>query len=329
MSTPFHYSNPLWNGYCADPFILHHGDFYYAYGTHYTPANGAPSHCTPIDEKHFVLLRSRNLASWECLGGTLEVAKSARELAHWAPEVVHANGKFWMYYSAGSPADDTTHRLHVAVADTPEGPFRHVTQLPFDRFAIDASPYQDPTDGRWYLFFCQDDLDGERPGTGIAVVRLDDDMITPLGTPQPAILPHADWQISERNRSLYGRVFPVWHTVEGPHVLKRDDQYYAFYSGGNWQDASYGIAYAIAPHPLGPWNCLQDEATVLHSLPGKVIGPGHNSIVLGPDHQTPLMVYHAWDPHRLQRQMHVDPIHWTSHGPRVYPTRGPTVCTLK
>ena len=27
------YSNPVWSGYCADPFVLRHEGFYYAYGT--------------------------------------------------------------------------------------------------------------------------------------------------------------------------------------------------------------------------------------------------------------------------------------------------------
>lgn len=327
----FHYCNPLWNGYCADPYILHHGDFYYAYGTHYAPANGAPCQCSALDGRHFVLLRSRNLATWECLGGALETTPASLPLAHWAPEVAYARSRFWMYYSAGDPADDTTHRLYVAVAAHPTGPFRQTARLPFEGFAIDASPYRDPADGRWYLFFCQDYFDTERVGTGIAVVPLGDDMITPQEAPRPAILPHADWQISVRQRLLYGRTFPVWHTVEGAHLIQREGLYYAFYSGGNWQDATYGIAYATAPHPLGPWDTTSahDGPTVLHSLPGKVIGPGHNSLVIAPDHHTPLCVYHAWDTHRLQRQLCIDPIRWTPNGPRVYPTRGPTVCTLE
>ncbi len=33
----------------------------------------------------------------------------------------------------------------------------------------------------------------------------------------------------------------------------------------------------------------------MQSIPGHVIGPGHHSIVLGPDDKTEYLAYHAWD----------------------------------
>ncbi|HEV2125086.1 MAG TPA: family 43 glycosylhydrolase, partial [Chloroflexota bacterium] len=61
--------------------------------------------------------------------------------------------------------------------------------------------------------------------------------------------------------------------------------------------------------------------TLLHSIPGKVIGPGHNSVVRGPNGED-YFVYHAWDPEKTGRRMCIDRLEWTPEGPR---TDGPTV----
>jgi hypothetical protein len=56
---------------------------------------------------------------------------------------------------------------------------------------------------------------------------------------------------------------------------------------------------------------------VLKGIPGKVVGPGHNSTVIGPDGKTLFMVYHAWDPGHTARRLCIDPIFWTPDGPKV------------
>lgn len=50
-------------------------------------------------------------------------------------------------------------------------------------------------------------------------------------------------------------------------------------------------------------------------IPGRVVGPGHNSVVVGPDGQD-VRVYHAWDPGQTARRMCIHPIVWTLEGPR-------------
>jgi len=53
-----------------------------------------------------------------------------------------------------------------------------------------------------------------------------------------------------------------------------------------------------------------------------VIGPGHNSVVVGPDNVTQYIVYHAWDKAHTARRMCVDKLVWTADGPRCSPTWG-------
>jgi GH43 family beta-xylosidase len=120
---------------------------------------------------------------------------------------------------------------------------------------------------------------------------------------------------------MYGGVWD-WHTLEGPCTLKRDGLYYCFYSGGNWQNDSYGVDFCYAEHPLGPFmDADLDHPRVLKSVPGQVFGPGHNSVVRGPDGVTDFIVYHAWDAAATARRMCIDPLVWTDEGPRCL---GPT-----
>jgi arabinan endo-1,5-alpha-L-arabinosidase len=306
------YANPLWGGYLADPFVIRWQGAYYAYGTGPVQPGG----------RCFPLLRSPDLVTWEHVGGALEPpAGLPEDSAYWAPAVAERDGTFYLYYSAAPPGDDTGHRLRVATAGHPAGPFVDTGRalLPESAgFAIDADPFRDPRDGRWYLFFATDFLDGERPGTGLAVVPLGDDMVTVEGEPVAALRASADWQIYQRNRPLYGRTWDAWHTVEGPCVLVGPDgRCYCLYSGGNWETPGYGVSFAVADHPLGPWREGGHGPVVLRGDPERgVIGPGHNSIVLAPDGVTPFVAYHAWDAARTARRMCIDPLLWTPDGPR-------------
>ena len=311
------YSNPLWDGYCADPFVLRAGDFYYCYATS-TPSSYG---------RQFALLRSKDLSNWEYLGGALTPMSGFEDAEHWAPEVCERDGRFWMYFSCNSPLgdDDTTQRLHVAVSGSPEGPFEvvKVNLFPDDGFTIDASPFHDPQSGKWFLFFARDFLD-ERVGTGTAVVELNDDMISWTGEVHTVVRASADWQVFERNRTIYGQTVEAWHTVEGAFVVFHEGQYVCFYAGGNWTNASYGVSFAVADSPLGPWldERSHEGAFVLRG-DAETIGPGHNSVVLAPDGQTHFCVYHSWNREGTKRQLCLDPIKWTSDGPKVIPTRGP------
>ena len=69
---------------------------------------------------------------------------------------------------------------------------------------------------------------------------------------------------------------------------------------------------------MGPYSDAGNEAgpRVLKTVPGYVLGPGHNSIVLGPDGQTDYIVYHAWDTDKSARRMCLDKLIWTADGPR-------------
>jgi len=305
------YQNPVYDGYFADPFVLRTRGKYFAYGT--GPTNN-PGRAIPV-------LSSPDLIHWTSHGGALELLTQPPANNYWAPEVAEKNGKYLLYYSASTSDSDADQRLRVAMGDRPEGPFRDSGKmlLPEMGFTIDADPFIDPRDGKAYLFFCMDYERDEPTGTGICVVQLNDQMTAATSEPRMVVRASADWQIYERNRDYKGRVWPKWNCVEGPSVIYHEGKYYCFYSGGAWHGKDYGVEVAIADHPLGQWN---DERaltgpSVLKAIPGKVIGPGHNSVVRGPDGKSWVMVYHAWNADHTLRRMCIDPIIWTDQGPKV------------
>ncbi len=313
----FTYQNPVYDGYFADPFVLQVGGDYYAYGTGTGLDRDAAG-----EPRAFTVLHSRDLRQWRRLGGALVPPPGTLQHSFWAPEVAERDGRYFLYYSSAPAGHDEQHRIHVAMAERPEGPFfvQNVL-LPDEGFCIDAHPFHDVKDDRWYLFLAKDYFSG-RTGTGLAVVPLGPDMVRPAGAAREMLRANADWQVYQRNRPLYGQEWQAWHTVEGPCVVAHAGRYYCFYSGGNWQTAEYGVSYAVADHPLGPWeHAPENEPVVLRGRPPHVLGPGHNSYARAPD-GTELLVYHAWDEHATARRMCVDPLVWTEAGPRCL---GPTL----
>lgn len=297
----------------ADPFVLRWQDEYFAYGT------GVSS----VEGKQFPVLHSTNLTDWEYVGHALVSPEGLpADAEYWAPAVAEQGGKFYLYYSGAPAGDAIEHRLRVAVADHPAGPFVDTGRilLPDEGFTIDAHPFRDPKDGRWYLYYARDFLDGDRVGTGLAVVPLADDMVTPTGSPQVVLRATADWQIYERDRTLYGQHWSAWHTVEGACTVEHDGTYYCFYSGGNWQTPGYGVSYGTADHPLGPWQegDITNGPLVLRGtdMEPEAFGPGHNSMTTSLDGSTDYIVYHAWDAAHTARRMFLTPIEWTLEGPR-------------
>ena len=315
---PRTYTNPVYGASMPDPSVIRYHGYYYAFGT-------TGNERTP-DGRVFTALKSRNLVEWETLGGALVPPSPDRRVQYWAPEVTHNQGTFYLYYAMGG-LEPEKFEIRVATSRAPEGPYVDTGHVLVDcdtnRFAIDPFPFRDD-DGEWYFFYARNftnSAPGEHPGTAIVVDRLVD-MTRLAGDCHVVLRARYDWTLYEANRRMdvYDATFD-WHTIEGPCVVKHDGRYYCFYSGANYQTARYGVDYVVADHPLGPYSGQGDQARVLHSVSGKVRGPGHHSIVPSPDGRAQYLVYHAWDPAMKVRWMCIDKLLWTPDGPRC---AGPT-----
>ncbi len=312
------HANPVYAGYFADPFVWLAGDTYYAIGTGSADADGQAV------GKAFTILQSTDFHNWHFAANALLRPAPGLGNNFWAPEIACHEGQFYLYYSVGH--GDKNHQLRVAQSESPQGPYRDLGITLLDPvkcpFAIDPHPFQDD-DGQWYLFYARDFLDtiAGRAGTALMVAKMKS-MTQLAGEGNVVLRAHCDWQRFQKDRSMYGRTWD-WHTLEGPCVRRHEGHYYCFYSGGRWENESYGVDYGISTHVMGPYSDIGNEAgpRILRTVPDHVIGPGHNSILRGPDGQTEYIVYHAWDREMKQRQMCIDRLFWTHDGPRC---EGPT-----
>lgn len=293
---------PVHPGYFADPFVLRLPDgTYAAYGTNPTATS---------TEGVFEVLLSDDLETWRSAGPALVRLSPETGDEYWAPEVCFRDGAWWMYYSVGHGISG--HHLRVARAAEPTGPFHDlgVNLTADEAFAIDPHPFQD-ADGQWYLYFARDVLDAERPGTHLAVAHLP--APAQLTEARSVLEPYADWQIYERARPMYDGTFD-WHTLEGPAVVHRQERYWMTFSGGAWTGAGYAVSWASSASPLGPWTAAPSSAPPLLESGSSLIGPGHNSLFIGPDGDDRI-AFHAWNADRSERQMHVASIDFAAEEP--------------
>lgn len=291
------YINPVHLRPCADPFVLKFLNEYWCYSTGISD-----------DGRCFRVLHSRDLVHWRELGGALE--RFDRDATcWWAPEVTYSNGIFRMYYSVGNEA---RMQIRVAEATHPSGPYVDCgVGLTDEEFAIDPHVFIDD-DGTHWMFYATDFLTHTHIGTG--TVR--DRMLGPYELarePQPVTRARYDWQLYDPNRKEKGGV--RWHTVEGPFVLKRKGLYYQMFSGGNWKNETYGASFATSEtlKGEGEWDQFSDgqrSLPVLRTIPGKVVGPGHNSVVRGPDNRQFFCIYHSWSEIVNDRVLAIDRLDW-------------------
>ncbi len=249
----------------GDPFILLHGDTYYAYGT--------------AEEDGIGVYISDDLRVWERVEGNrlaLHTDDSWGDRWFWAPEVYEVDGTFYMYYSADE-------HICVATSDSPLGPFRQAEKMPMiaGEKCIDNSLFIDD-DGKPYLFY-----DRFNDGLNIWVAELEDDLMTVRPeTAKPCIHVSQEWE-------------EVWPRVnEGPYVLKHEGVYYMTYSANSYESPFYGIGYATADRVTGPWTKYAGNPIL--QKPAGLVGVGHSAMFTDKAGQL-RVVFHS---HRSESAIH-------------------------
>lgn len=102
--------------------------------------------------------------------------------------------------------------------------------------------------------------------------------------------PDGERLVGERTKIIENDQAWEAHLVEGIWVTEHGGKFYLFYAGNDFSTDQYGIGVAIADSPLGHY----------HKVPGPFLsstaewaGPGHPSVVIGPDGQ-PQLFLHAY-----------------------------------
>jgi xylan 1,4-beta-xylosidase len=274
------YRNPLLSDRdMADPDVIRVKGKYYLYPTYRSYGYDA-----------FV---SDDLVNWEGKGRVFEDPRGGA----WAPDVFHnarGDGKFYLYYTDNAPGPRTelNKQIGVAVADGPLGPFVDKAVLASE--SIDAEMFQDD-DRKFYLYYVNL-TDGFK-----ILAQPMADPLTKKGEPKEVIHPTEPWEKTN------GEV------TEGPFMLKHDGTYYLMFSGTGANSPNYGVGYATASSPMGPFK--KYEGNPIAHRGGKVFGPGHHCVVEGPDKKL-WMVYHQKreDDISYSRFLAVDPLWFDEKG---------------
>lgn len=276
------YRNPVWNMAVPDPTVIKSSDgYYYAYSTQGISPDSVMC--------NIQVLRSSDMVSWEHLGDALpEKPRWAQTTQNfWAPHVMEANGRYYMYFSAEPDSAFKTGKelglcLAVATSDSPSGPFveKGEPMISGDTFInIDPMSFLDPKSGKYYLYWGS----GFEP---LKVRELSDDLLS-FREEAPT------FELVKAFQSSYQFL------VEGSWVIYHDGKYYLFFSGDNCcgERAHYAVMVARADSPTGPFEVLCKEKegdTPILEAAGRWLAPGHNSIIEDDAGQL-WIVYHAID----------------------------------
>ena len=270
------YRNPLLPDLdMADPHVIGVDGKYYLYATWRT--------------KGYDVFVSDDLVNWENRGRVFTAQKGGA----WAPDVFHhkrGDGKFYLYYTDDDPAGGK--RIGVAVADSPLGPFEDKGMLV--KGVIDAHLFHDD-DGAFFLYYAN------VPGRFEIIVQPMRDPLTKQGEPREILRPAEPWE------TIQG------HVTEGPFMLKRNGVYYLMYSGTGADSPNYGIGYATAKSPLGPFT--KHPGNPIARRREGLFGPGHHCVVTAPDGKLWMLYHQKRGPEiSFKRFLALDPIWFDEHG---------------
>lgn len=284
-----HYSgNPIFEGWYADPEAIVYDDQYWIFPTY-----------SDLYEKQvfFDCFSSPDLVNWTKHENILDTAEVKwAKIAMWAPGVIEKDGKYYFFFAANDiQKEDETGGIGVAVSDRPEGPYKDLLGKPLiNKIVNGAQPIDQfvykENDSTYYMFY-----GGWRHCN---VVLLNNDFT--------GIRPFPDGE-------LYKEVTPQDY-VEGPFMFKKNGKYYFMWSEGGWGGPDYKVAYAIADHPLGPFERI---GTILEQDPEIATGAGHHSIIHNPKSDDWYIVYHRRpEPniHRDHRVTCIDKMEFDENG---------------
>jgi hypothetical protein len=250
-----------------DPDVVRFGQTYYAYATNSVAGN-------------IQIISSTDLKHWASVGNALPSLPGwAKANETWAPSVTVRNGTYLMYYTAEfRPA--RIQCISVATASQPQGPFIDSSVLPLEcqqslGGSIDPSSFTD-ANGVPYL-------DWKSGGPGSSKIWAQ--QLNTAGTgfaagtnPAQLLAPDQGWEAG---------------TVEAPDLVLVNGHYFLFFSGNDWNTASYAVGVAGCAGPLGP--CTDASPTPILSSGTETAGPGGESFFVDASGKF-WMAFHAWVP---------------------------------
>lgn len=301
--------NPVFPGWYADPEGTVYGNQYWIFPTlSLLWGADAEKYAADVDRKtiagnpdynlqtHLDAFSSPDLVHWTKHPEVLHKRDVKwLDFACWAPAVIQANSKYYLFFGGNDVHDGEVGGIGVAVADKPEGPYKDALGKPLipnivnGAQPIDQFVFRDD-DGSYYMYYggwqhCN-------------MVKLSPDLLS--------LVPFPDG-------SMYKEITPE-NYVEGPFMLKRNGKYYFMWSEGGWGGPNYSVAYAIADSPFGPFKRI---GKILQQDKNVAVGAGHHSVIQVPGKDEYYIVYHRRPLDRVgasERQVCIDKMEFDEQG---------------
>lgn len=249
------YVNPL-PVFITDPYVFRDGNNYYVYGT----ASSAISVYSSLD-----------LVNWRMASSCYQRTSNSWGQIFWFPCVVKSGQDYLLYYT--SMGKSGGRGICVAKSSSPLGPFADIKTPLFqaDTAYTSCHVFQDPQTGRTYIYLAEDRTNSRR----MVVARLDASMLDIETDPAECFVADQQWENG---------------SVEAPHVLLHNSTYYMLYTGRRSSDLSWGVGYATAISPLGPWT-KYPKSPVLAKTPAVCSPGGRISVTTSVDQRELFALY--------------------------------------
>lgn len=272
------YVNPVLFADYSDPDAIRVGDDYWLTSSSFSHVPGLP------------ILHSRDLVNWSLVNHALPRLVPEAHFATprhgggvWAPALRFHCDRFWIYYA------DPDFGIYVLTADDPRGRWSEPMPVKSGKGLIDPCPFWD-RDGTGYLVH-----GWARSRSGIAnrltLHRLTADSrgLADVG----AIV-------------VDGAALPGWHTIEGPKLHRRGDDYFIFAPAGGVSDGYQAVFRARTID--GPY----EARVILARGRTTVNGPHQGAWVDTPDGEDWFLHFQELPPYG--RVVHLQPMRWLADG---------------
>ncbi|WP_169748059.1 glycoside hydrolase family 43 protein [Pseudonocardia acaciae] len=276
-----------------DPAVLAVGSTYYAYST-------GSSYNKQV--WHVPVQKSPSLTGrWTEVGDALPELPAwvnKEGVGHgnvWAPEVAaRSDGSYILYFTARA-ANQNVQCIGVALASSPQGPFKPVGSKPLvcrpeDVDSIDPKAFTD-TDGKQYLLYTSG-----RGRSTIWLQQVSVDGMTSVGERRALI---------QSDRPEEGNI------IEAPTLVHHGDRYVLFYSGNAYNSGKYFVNYATSESLASTFVKHPGQFLNKDTLGGAMTNPGGQDVIPGSKHD--YLLFHAYTGGE-SRAMFASGLSWDSDG---------------